>query len=177
MGQGLSRLQSFVLKQTAKQGVLFRWQIKEDFCRWRAVKPLPRWRRPQWQWRRLAQLQKQPSKRAEKFAERKRQLGLPPTAKEELALLDAAACVNRMSASTSRALTRLERRSLIVKVRVKYSDTRVGYHWQGILLSAEGRRYVKQRFGIKARKMPVPKQWFDGNQLRIWLPRNFRAIG
>ncbi len=176
MGRGLSNLQHFILKKTAKQGVLFRWQVKEDFFHWRPVKPIPRWRRPQWQWRRLAQLQKQPSKLSRKFVERKCQLGLPPPTEEELALLDTRTYENRMSTSIARCLTRLERRGLIVKLRVKYSDTSAGFHWEGIVLSVEGRRYVKQQFGIKARKMPVPEQWFDG-QLRIWLPRTFTPIG
>ena len=35
MGRGLSDLQLFVLQRTAKQGVLFREEIKEGFFHWK----------------------------------------------------------------------------------------------------------------------------------------------
>ena len=37
MGRGLSELQKFILKETAKRGILFRRDIRDRFFRWKSV--------------------------------------------------------------------------------------------------------------------------------------------
>ncbi len=122
MGQGLSSLQHFVLKQTAKQGVLFRDEIKEQFFDWK---------KPDRPVRISASLR--PFLSREHLEEERRD--------------------NVVSASTCRTVARLERRGLInAHQSVKKTEWYVRRH-DAIVLTAAGRKYVKKRFRLNAKRL------------------------
>ncbi len=134
MGQGLSSLQHFVLKQTAKQGVLFRDEIKEQFFDWK---------KPECPIRISAGLR--PFLPPKFFEDERRD--------------------NVVSASTTRTLTRLERRGLISAHQLAKKKGRGGP--DGIVLTELGRKYVLERFTIKPKKLKKAKDaWGEWTVLR-----------
>ena len=128
MGRGLSDLQQFILQKTAKHGVLFREEIKEQFFHWRTPERPAYLRWP-------ASLRPTPSR---KFLEAERK-------------------DNSVSASIARTLTRLERRRLVNSHQRAKKREWHWNRTDAIVLTEEGRNYVMERLRLKPKKLRKAK--------------------
>jgi hypothetical protein len=152
MGRGLSDLQRFILKETAKQGVLFRRDIKARFF---GFKPRTREHEPDERHQR-----KIPSRGYNDYLKRVKHdsdRGYAVFSPIEIGKKK----YNSTAASIGRSLTRLQQRGLIEPYWRVQLDGWKSFEW-GILLTEDGEVYVKQKFSIKAKKIRKPKEPHQG---------------